>query len=178
MLFWGWGLAPLHNQPSGGGGMIIVASILGGRMLAPLVQVVSQWQSVVNVRDAWSRVEQLLEAVPAQPRSMRCLHRRRAARRAVGRGSARQSALILGVVCSLPWRQGEVLAVVGPSAAGKTTLARLLVGLWPAQVRCGLDSADIHTWDKAELGVHLGYLPQAWNCLKARWPRTLPALPR
>ena len=151
----------LHNQLSGGGGMIIVASILGGRMLAPLVQVVSQWQSVVNVRDAWSRVEQLLEAVPAQPRSMALPAPRGALHvEQLVAGAPGNPALILrGVQFALA--PGEVLAVVGPSAAGKTTLARLLVGLWPAQggtVR--LDGADIHTWDKAELGVHLGYLPQ------------------
>ena len=151
----------LHNQLSGGGGMIIVASILGGRMLAPLVQVVSQWQSVVNVRDAWSRVEQLLEAVPAQPRSMAFPAPRGALHvEQLVAGAPGNPALILrGVQFALA--PGEVLAVVGPSAAGKTTLARLLVGLWPAQGgKVRLDGADIHTWDKAELGVHLGYLPQ------------------
>lgn len=151
----------LHNQLSGGGGMIIVASILGGRMLAPLVQVVSQWQSVVNVRDAWSRVEQLLEAVPAQPRSMALPAPRGALHvEQLVAGARGNPALILrGVQFALA--PGEVLAVVGPSAAGKTTLARLLVGLWPAQGgKVRLDGADIHTWDKAELGVHLGYLPQ------------------
>ena len=151
----------LHNQLSGGGGMIIVASILGGRMLAPLVQVVSQWQSVVNVRDAWSRVEQLLKAVPAQPRSMALPAPRGALHvEQLVAGAPGNPALILrGVQFALA--PGEVLAVVGPSAAGKTTLARLLVGLWPAQGgKVRLDGADIHTWDKAELGVHLGYLPQ------------------
>ena len=151
----------LHNQLSGGGGMMIVASILGGRMLAPLVQVVSQWQSVVNVRDAWSRVEQLLEAVPAQPRSMALPAPRGALHvEQLVAGAPGNPALILrGVQFALA--PGEVLAVVGPSAAGKTTLARLLVGLWPAQGgKVRLDGADIHTWDKAELGVHLGYLPQ------------------
>ena len=151
----------LHNQLSGGGGMIIVASILGGRMLAPLVQVVSQWQSVVNVRDAWSRVEQLLEAVPAQPHSMALPAPRGALHvEQLVAGAPGNPALILrGVQFALA--PGEVLAVVGPSAAGKTTLARLLVGLWPAQGgKVRLDGADIHTWDKAELGVHLGYLPQ------------------
>ena len=151
----------LHNQLSGGGGMMIVASILGGRMLAPLVQVVSQWQSVVNVRDAWSRVEQLLEAVPAQPRSMALPAPRGALHvEQLVAGAPGNPALILrGVQFALA--PGEVLAVVGPSAAGKTTLARLLVGLWPAQGgKVRLDGADIHAWSKAELGAHLGYLPQ------------------
>jgi len=56
---------------------------------------------------------------------------------------------------------GEALAVIGPSASGKTTLARLLLGLWPAASgKVRLDGVDVHGWDKAELGPHVGYLPQ------------------
>ena len=151
----------LYNELRGGPGMMIVASVLGGRMLAPLVQVVSQWQTVVNVRDAWVRVDGLLAAVPERKQGMSL---------PAPRGALQVEQLVAGAPgCAAPILRGvqfalapgEVLAVVGPSAAGKTTLARLLVGLWPAQGgKVRLDGADIHAWSKAELGAHLGYLPQ------------------
>ena len=151
----------LHNQLNGGGAMMIVASILGGRMLAPLVQVVSQWQSVVNVRDAWGRLDELLSAVPARDPGMALPAPRGTLQveQLVAGAPGSPAPILRGVQFALS--PGEVLAVVGPSAAGKTTLARLLVGLWPAQSgKVRLDGADIYTWDKAELGVHMGYLPQ------------------
>ncbi len=151
----------LHDRLNGGGAMMIVASILGGRMLAPLVQVVSQWQAVVNVRDAWARLDTLLEAVPAHAPGMPLPAPRGALQveQLVAGAPGNPTSILRGVQFALS--PGEVLAVVGPSAAGKTTLARLLVGLWPAQGgKVRLDGADIHTWDKAELGVHMGYLPQ------------------
>mgnify|MGYP000160836442 CR=1 FL=1 len=71
---------------------------------------------------------------------------------AFGGGNALQSAAGSGGFALAP---GEVLAVVGPSASGKTTLARLLVGLWPAMSgKVRLDGADVHTWDKSELGPY------------------------
>lgn len=152
----------LHDKLNGGGGMMIVASILGGRMLAPLVQVVSQWQSVITFRDAWGRLDSLLQALPARepgmalppPRGMLLVEQLMA----VAPGNAAVP-LLKGLQFAVA--PGEVLVVVGPSAAGKTTLARMLVGLWPAQSgKVRLDGADVHTWDKARLGMHLGYLPQ------------------
>ena len=151
----------LYNELRGGPGMMIVASVLGGRMLAPLVQVVSQWQTVVNVRDAWVRVDGLLVAVPERKQGMSLPAPRGALQveQLVAGAPGSAAPILRGVQFALA--PGEVLAVVGPSAAGKTTLARLLVGLWPApggKVR--LDGAVIHAWSKAELGAHLGYLPQ------------------
>ena len=151
----------LHDKLNGGAGMMIVASILGGRMLAPLVQVVSQWQGVVNVRDAWARLEALLTVVPAREPGMPLPAPRGAllVEQLVAAAPGNPLPILRGVQFALA--PGEVLAVVGPSAAGKTTLARMLVGLWPAQSgKVRLDGADIHTWDKAQLGAHLGYLPQ------------------
>ena len=151
----------LHNQLNGGAGMMIVSSILGGRMLAPLVQTVSQWQTVVNVRGAWDRLDSLLAAVPLRPASMALPAPRGALQveQLVAGAPGNPTPILRGVQFALA--PGEVLAVVGPSAAGKTTLARLLVGLWPAQAgKVRLDGADVYTWDKAELGAHLGYLPQ------------------
>lgn len=151
----------LRNELNGGAGMMIVASILGGRMLAPLVQVVAQWQTVVHARDAWMRLDQLLTALPAPMQGMALPAPRGLLQVEQLIASAPNSPghILRGVGFSLV--PGEALAVVGPSASGKTTLARLLVGLWPAaggKVR--LDGADVHAWSKAELGPYMGYLPQ------------------
>ncbi|WP_159916481.1 type I secretion system permease/ATPase [Pantoea sp. 18069] len=151
----------LHNQLNGGGGMMIIGSILGGRMLAPLVQAVAQWQAVVNVRDAWGRLQQLLQAVPlrAQGMALPAPRGRLQVEQLVAAAPGAPSPLLRGMAFAL--NPGDVLAVIGPSASGKTTLARLLVGLWPAQGgKVRLDDADIHGWNKQELGPHLGYLPQ------------------
>ena len=151
----------LRNQLNGGGAMMIVASILGGRVLAPLVQGVSQWQSVVQVIDAWKRIGQLLQTIPVSTPAMPL---------PAPKGSLQVEGLVAtapgsnvpilkGLSFSL--QPGEVLAVVGPSAAGKTTLARMLTGLWPAvNGKVRLDGVDVFTWDKAELGPSVGYLPQ------------------
>jgi ATP-binding cassette subfamily C exporter for protease/lipase len=157
----------LGNSLNGGASMMIVASVLGGRVLAPLTQVVAQWNSVVNARGSWSRLEFLLSQIPPKPDSMTL-------------PAPKGHLLVEGVVAGAPGQQapivrgvqfalnpGEVLAVVGPSASGKTTLARLLVGLWPTlggKVR--LDGADVHSWDKEELGPYLGYLPQGVELLE------------
>jgi len=157
----------LHNELNGGAGMMVVGSILGGRVLAPLVQIVTQWRTVVNVRDAWQRLESLLAAVPPRPDAMPLPAPRGLLQveSLVAGAPSGGPAIIKNVAFSLS--PGEVLAVVGPSASGKTTLARLLVGLWPAAAgKVRLDGADIFSWDKSELGPHIGYLPQGVELLE------------
>jgi ATP-binding cassette subfamily C exporter for protease/lipase len=151
----------LRNQFHVGEAYMIIASILGGRVLVPLVQIVSQWQTVVNVRDAYSRLDSMLSMVPIRAESMAL---------PAPLGHLQVDGLIAGAPgipvpilkgISFGLQPGEVLAVVGPSASGKTTLARLLVGLWPAtNGKVRLDGVDVFTWDKLELGPHIGYLPQ------------------
>jgi len=151
----------LNNELNGGPGMMIVAGTLGGRILTPLVQVVSQWRMVVNARESYERLNTLLAAVPAPKETMPLpAPQGQLTVEALSAGAPGSNALILkGLNFAVP--AGTVLAVVGPSASGKSSLARLLVGLWPAgNGKVRLDGADVFAWNKAELGPHLGYLPQ------------------
>jgi ATP-binding cassette subfamily C exporter for protease/lipase len=130
-------------------------------VLAPLVQVVTQWRGVVTVRDAWTRLEQLLSMVPVKAKGMPLPAPKGflQVENLVAGAPNNPVAILRGINFGL--MPGEVLAVVGPSAAGKTTLARLLIGSWSAASgKVRLDGADVFTWDKAELGPHMGYLPQ------------------
>jgi ATP-binding cassette subfamily C exporter for protease/lipase len=155
----------LRNELAGGPAMMIVASIIGGRVLTPLVQMVAQWRAVVNARDAWGRLNVLMTMMPGREPGMPL---------PPPRGLVTVEQLVAGapvppgqppvpILRGLQFalQPGESLAVIGPSAAGKTTLARMLVGLWPAMGgKVRLDGADVHAWHKSELGPHLGYLPQ------------------
>lgn len=151
----------LRNELSGGGAYMIVASILGGRVLAPLLQIVMQWQTVVNARGAYTRLDNLLVSVPVRTAAMPL---------PAPAGSLQVENLVAAAPGSpvpilkglnLSLQAGDVLAVVGASASGKTTLARLLVGLWPASNgKVRLDGVDVYSWNKAELGPHVGYMPQ------------------
>ena len=156
----------LGNTLNGGGGMIIIGSVLCGRVLAPLGQVVAQWNAVVNVRAAWARLEALLAQIPEKPEAMPLPAPKGflTVEALMAGAPGQQVPIVRGVQFGI--QPGEVLAVIGPSASGKTTLARLLVGLWPAiSGKVRLDGADVHAWDKAELGPYLGYLPQGVELL-------------
>ncbi|MFM1885219.1 MAG: hypothetical protein RL026_376 [Pseudomonadota bacterium] len=143
-----------------GGGMI-AASILMGRALAPIEGLIGSWKNLVASRDAWGRLDALLRLCPARPDGMRLAAPKGQYQLegvfAVPPGG--QQAVLRNINLQLP--AGECLAVIGPSGSGKSSLVRLLVGVWPArQGTVRLDGADLYQWDKAELGPHLGYLPQ------------------
>ena len=144
-----------------GSGMI-VASILGGRLLAPLVQIIGSWRQIESTLEAFHRLDGLLRELPMLEKGM-ALPAPTGFLSVDGviAGAPRSPVQILkGVAFRVA--PGGSLAVVGPSASGKTTLARLLVGIWPAmQGTVRLDGNDIYQWDKEELGQYVGYLPQS-----------------
>lgn len=143
------------------GGIMIVASTLGGRMLTPLMQLVAQWRLVVNVRDAYARLDAVLGTeLPGEPGMSLPAPKGRLTVEGVVAGAPGNPVPILRGL-SLALQPGEVLVVMGPSASGKSSLARVLTGIWPASVgKVRLDGADVHAWNKEELGPHVGYLPQ------------------
>jgi ATP-binding cassette subfamily C exporter for protease/lipase len=142
-------------------GMMIAASILVGRALAPVQQVIGVWKSFSTARSAFERLTGLLEANPPRTAGMELPKPKgvltvEAVTAAV---PGTQVPVLRGVTFAV--QPGDVLGVIGPSGSGKSTLARLLVGIWPANLgKVRLDSADIYSWNKAELGPNLGYLPQ------------------
>ena len=151
----------LRGEMDGNGGHVIVGSILGGQVLKPLVQIVTGWSQAVNARDAWQRLAAMLDSVPPPPLAMPLPSPRGhlVAEGLLVTAPGTNLPILRGV--SFAVLPGEVLAVIGPSASGKTTLARALLGLWPsAGGKARLDGVDMHTWDKTELGPHVGYLPQ------------------
>lgn len=142
-------------------GMMIVASILMGRALAPVEQLIGVWKNWSNTRSAYQRLNELLQANPGHESSMSLPkplgHVSVETLMAAPPGTT--SALLKNI--SFAIFPGDVLGVIGPSGAGKSTLARLLVGIWPAMMgKVRLDGADIYQWNKEELGPHIGYLPQ------------------
>lgn len=151
----------IKGQMLGGGGMMIVASTLGGKVLSPLVQLVAQWRLVVNARDAYLRLENVLSGFPLREAGMPLPAPKGllTAEAVVAAAPGSNVAILKGV--SFAVQPSECVMLIGPSASGKTTLARLVMGLWPASSgKVRLDGADVYAWDKAELGPHLGYLPQ------------------
>ncbi|MBR0658120.1 type I secretion system permease/ATPase [Roseomonas oryzicola] len=142
-------------------GASIAASIIMGRALAPVEQMIGGWRQLVQARQSWKRLQAFLVmprlrppgiALPA-PRGQLAVER-------VAFGfPGSHVPVVKGVSFAL--EPGESLAVIGPSAAGKTTLIRLLTGtLQPASGAVRLDGADVYAWQREDFGQYVGYLPQ------------------
>lgn len=143
------------------GGVMIAASILASRALAPIELAIANWKSFLAARNSAARLERLLASAPVRPPAM-ALPRPQASLAVEGLWVAApgiEHATLRNVAFKLA--SGSALGVIGPSASGKSTLARALVGAWPAlrgSVR--LDAASLDQWSPESLGGHVGYLPQ------------------
>ena len=149
----------LKSELTSGG--MIAASILLGRALAPVEVAMGAWRNFMTTRFAYRRLKKAIEEHP-QPleRTRLPAPTGRLAVDQVTFVAPNTNTLILSKV-SFSVEPGEVLAVIGPSGAGKSTLCRLLVGLAVPNVgEVRLDGSQIHHWEPAQLGTHLGYLPQ------------------
>ncbi len=142
-------------------GIMIAATIILGRALAPVETLVAGWRGLVEARAAWRRLDELLAGnPPAEPGT----------ELPVPRGELRVEAVTFGLKSgerpivrnvSFALAPGESLGLIGPSASGKSTLARLLVGVWKPQAgTVRLDGADVAVWPRERLGPHIGYVPQ------------------
>jgi ATP-binding cassette subfamily C protein len=143
------------------GGIMIASSILLSRALAPVELAISQWKSFVAARDSWSRLTRLADLISvdgrevALPKPEKILKVENLHLAAPGS----KNSIVRNI--SIELQAGDSVGVIGPSASGKSTLARGLVGLWPpvaGAVR--LDGAALSQWDSRALGKHIGYLPQ------------------
>ena len=142
-------------------GIMIAGTILLGRALAPVETLVGSWKGLVEARAAWRRLRTLLseqvqeDAGTELPAPVGALN----VEQLVFRLPKAERPILRGVSFSL--QAGEALGVIGPSASGKSTLARLIVGVWkPAAGTVRLDGADVSAWPRERLGPYLGYLPQ------------------
>ena len=161
-LILGFGcLLTLEGALDGAGAGMIVASILAGRVLSPLVQLIAQWRNLSAAQDAYERLDKMLSEnpIPAPSMALPAPTGQLTIEGLVAGAPNSNVPILRNVSFRLP--AGDVLAVVGPSACGKSTLARLMVGVWPAlNGKVRLDGADIYAWDKSSLGQYVGYLPQ------------------
>lgn len=143
------------------GGAMIAGSILMGRALAPVDQVIGVWKQWVAARAAYHRLNEMLTAFPPAKEKMSLPPPRGEVtiENVTAAPPGGKNAVLKNLAIRI--NQGDVVGVMGASAAGKSSLARLLVGVWRPQIgNVRLDGADVASWNKDELGPYIGYLPQ------------------
>ena len=142
-------------------GMMIAGSLLLGRALAPIDMLVGTWKGFTLARGQYDRLGQLLNQIPkdADTMSLPAPTGKLSAEQVMVVPPGSKNIVVRGVNMELD--AGEALGIVGPSASGKSCLARALLGIWPTYSgKVRLDGADIFAWDRTELGPYIGYLPQ------------------
>lgn len=143
------------------GGIMIASSILLARALAPIELAIGHWKGFVAARQSWTRLRALLARLPGKALSINlpapC---RSLVVEGLGLVAPSGNRLLIQDL-SFGISAGQVIAVVGPSGSGKSSLARALVGVWqPIRGRIKLDGASLDQWSSDRLGRHVGYLPQ------------------
>ncbi|MFM8330551.1 MAG: type I secretion system permease/ATPase, partial [Candidatus Methylumidiphilus sp.] len=142
-------------------GLVISGSILLGRALAPLDLMIASWRGFQGARQAYGRLNKLLAEVPAREPPMALPTPKGEIRldNVVVTPKGAKHPILKGI--SMLLEPGMQVAVLGPSAAGKSTLVRAILGIYlPEKGSVRLDGAEIHHWDRAQLGEHVGYMPQ------------------
>ncbi|MBP0493001.1 type I secretion system permease/ATPase [Pararoseomonas indoligenes] len=149
----------LHQQMTSGAA--IAGSIIMGRALAPVEQLIGGWKGLVQARQSYRRLRSFLAMPRLRPEAepLPAPRGQLTAERLTWAPPGANTAVIKGVTFAL--EPGESLGIIGPSGSGKTTLLRLLVGtLAPVSGAARLDGADLSAWPREDLGRHIGYLPQ------------------
>ena len=143
------------------GGVMIAASILLGRTLSPVEQIIGVWKQWEGVLSAYKRLEDLLRRHPPRKAGMSLPPPEGSVRvEQVAAAPPSTNRIVLRNI-NFELRAGEIMGMIGASGSGKSTLARLLVGVWPvANGSVRIDGADVFQWSKDELGPFMGYLPQ------------------
>ena len=142
-------------------GMVIAGSLLLGRALAPIDLLVGSWKGFSVARAQYARLGQLLDDIPADEEKMDLPAPKGnlSVEQVIIIPPGSKDPVVKGV--SLALNAGEALGIVGPSAAGKSSLARAILGIWPTKSgKVRLDGADVSAWDRDKLGPYIGYLPQ------------------
>ncbi|KQT78614.1 type I secretion protein [Methylobacterium sp. Leaf465] len=142
-------------------GIIIASSILVARALAPAELAIANWKSFVQARQSWARLSELFARMPAgaQPHALPAPSRALQVE-SVSVAPPGTPRLVVQDV-SFALQAGQGLGVIGPSASGKSSLVRALVGVWPAvRGKVRLDGAALDQWSADDLGPHIGFLPQ------------------
>ncbi|KPG94798.1 peptidase [Pseudomonas sp. RIT-PI-q] len=144
-----------------GPGMVFAGSVLLGRALAPIDLIIGSWKGFIAARSQYSRLNDILNKQQAQPERMSLPAPQGYVQveNLIVAAPGSKIPIIKNISFSVP--AGCAVGIIGPSAAGKSTLARAMMGVWvPQHGVVRLDGADINAWDKNELGPHIGYLPQ------------------